>query len=180
MKQVTGSKLIRKAIIAIAIVLSIAVIAKVSGQFLTLDQLKENQALLAEFVQSNFLFAGVLYCLAYIFIAALSLPGAAVSTLGAGALFGLVFGALISSFSSTVGATVAFLLSRYFLRERIVSWGGERFKTIDDGVKREGSFYLFGLRIKPGTLRSMQCLLPSGHLRPITELSLGVLLPIQK
>ncbi len=86
---------------------------------------------------------------AYVAIAALSLPGAAVMTLLVGASFGLGWGMLIASFASSVGATLAFLMTRYILRDSVQKRFGDRLKAINDGVERDGIFYLFSLRLVP-------------------------------
>jgi pyruvate/2-oxoglutarate dehydrogenase complex dihydrolipoamide dehydrogenase (E3) component/uncharacterized membrane protein YdjX (TVP38/TMEM64 family) len=84
---------------------------------------------------------------AYVLMAALSLPGAAVMTLAAGALFGLVEGVLLASFASSIGATLAFLASRYLFRDLIQSRFGDRLKAINAGMERDGVFYLLTLRL---------------------------------
>ncbi len=98
--------------------------------------------------QSPLLVIGAFFLL-YVVVTALSLPGATILTLAAGALFGLIEGLLIASFASTVGATIAFLVSRYLLRDAIKLRFPERLTAIDAGVKKEGSFYLFTLRLVP-------------------------------
>ena len=85
----------------------------------------------------------------YVLVTACSLPGATILTLGAGAMFGTGWGLLLVSFASTVGATLAFWTSRYVLRDWVQQRFGERLKTINDGVEREGAFYLFTLRLLP-------------------------------
>ncbi len=85
----------------------------------------------------------------YVAIAALSLPGAAVMTLLVGASFGLGWGLLIVSFASSIGATLAFLMTRYILRDSVQARFGERLQTVNDGVERDGMFYLFSLRLVP-------------------------------
>lgn len=85
----------------------------------------------------------------YVAIAALSLPGAAVMTLLVGASFGLGWGLLIVSFASSIGATLAFLMTRYILRDSVQARFGERLQTINAGVERDGMFYLFSLRLVP-------------------------------
>jgi pyruvate/2-oxoglutarate dehydrogenase complex dihydrolipoamide dehydrogenase (E3) component/uncharacterized membrane protein YdjX (TVP38/TMEM64 family) len=93
--------------------------------------------------------AGSIFLLLYVLVTALSLPGAAVMTLAAGALFGLLWGTLIVSFASTIGATLAFLVSRYLLRDYVQSHFGERLKPINAGMEKEGALYLFTLRLVP-------------------------------
>lgn len=108
----------------------------------SLDQFNQYQA------QSPWLVIGGFF-LVYIVVTALSLPGAVIMTLAAGALFGLVQGLLIASFASSIGATLAFLTSRYLLRDSIKQRFPERLTAIDAGVEKEGGFYLFTLRLVP-------------------------------
>ncbi|MCV5990602.1 VTT domain-containing protein, partial [Escherichia coli] len=76
-------------------------------------------------------------------------PGAAVVTLLGAALFGFWFSLLLVSFASTIGATLAFLSSRYLLRDWVQSRFGEKLVAINQGVKKDGAFYLFSLRLIP-------------------------------
>ncbi|PKO78288.1 MAG: pyridine nucleotide-disulfide oxidoreductase [Betaproteobacteria bacterium HGW-Betaproteobacteria-15] len=85
----------------------------------------------------------------YVLATALSLPGAVILTLAAGALFGLVAGTLIVSFASSLGATLAFLASRYLLRDTVQARFGDRLKAINDGMAKDGALYLFTLRLIP-------------------------------
>ena len=85
----------------------------------------------------------------YVAVTALSLPGATVMTLAGGAIFGVAVGTLVVSFASSIGATLAFLASRFMLRDWVQSRIGERLKAINDGVAKEGPFYLFALRLVP-------------------------------
>ncbi|WP_293747393.1 bifunctional TVP38/TMEM64 family protein/FAD-dependent oxidoreductase [uncultured Paraglaciecola sp.] len=119
------------------------------GQYLTLESLKAHQQDLAEYIQSNWLQAFIIYFVIYVTATALSLPGAIILTLGAGALFGLGFGLLLASFASTIGATLAFLVSRFLLRDWVKSTFSERIKAIDKGVEKDGPFYLLSLRLVP-------------------------------
>src|SRR3546814_11862798 len=87
--------------------------------------------------------------LLYVVVTAVSIPGAAVLTLAAGALLGLVTGTVLVSFASTLGATLAFLSARFVLRDSLEARYGERLQNINAGVKRDGGFYLFTLRVVP-------------------------------
>ena len=98
---------------------------------------------------ANPLQTGLGFFAAYVAVTGLSLPGAAVMTLLAGAIFGLLWGTLIVSFASTAGATLAFLASRFLLRDWVQGRFGERLKLINEGVAKEGAFYLFALRLVP-------------------------------
>ena len=119
------------------------------GQYLTLESLKAHQQDLAAYIESNWLQAFIVYFVIYVTATALSLPGAIILTLGAGALFGLGFGLLLASFASTIGATLAFLVSRFLLRDWVKSTFSERIKAIDKGVEKDGPFYLLSLRLVP-------------------------------
>ena len=119
------------------------------NQLLTLEGLKGSMAQFDAYkAQSPLLVIGGFFLL-YVVVTALSLPGATILTLAAGALFGLVQGLLIASFASSIGATLAFLTSRYLLRDTIKQRFPERLAAIDKGVKKEGAFYLFTLRLVP-------------------------------
>lgn len=116
---------------------------------LTLEAIKERQAEFQDLrAASPVAVAGAFFAL-YTFATAASLPGAALLTLAAGALFGVIEGTLLVSFASTIGATLAFLISRYLFRDGVQRRFGRRLKTINDGVARDGAFYLFTLRLVP-------------------------------
>lgn len=116
---------------------------------LTLEGLKNGLGDFEEWrSQSPFLVA-MAFLGIYVLVTALSLPGAAVMTLAAGALFGVLWGTVIVSFASSIGATLAFLASRYFLQETVQTKFGDRLKAINAGIEKEGAFYLFTLRLVP-------------------------------
>ena len=118
-------------------------------QLLTLEGLKGSMDQFSQYKEQSPLLVFGGFFLLYVVVTALSLPGAAILTLAAGALFGLVEGLLVASFASTVGATLAFLVSRYLLRDTIKQRFPERLDAIDAGVEKEGGFYLFTLRLVP-------------------------------
>lgn len=119
------------------------------GQYLNLQNLKDQQAAIEAFRDENVLLSVSIYFVIYVLMAALSLPGAALLTLAGGAVFGLLWGTVIVSFASTIGATLAFLMSRFLLRNWVEQRFGQRLQAIDAGVRREGAFYLFTLRLVP-------------------------------
>lgn len=119
------------------------------GGLLSLDALKARQAAIEAYRAENPWRASAIYFALYVAVAALSLPGATLMTLAGGAVFGLGWGALIVSFASSVGATLAFLASRFLLRDWVAARFGSRLEAIDAGVRREGAFYLFALRLVP-------------------------------
>lgn len=119
------------------------------GQYLTLEGIKQLVAQWEAFYADNPVMVIAGFFAAYVAVTAASLPGAAIMTLAAGALFGVVTGTILVSFASTLGATLAFLSSRYVLRDSIEARFGERLKAINAGVERDGAFYLFSLRMIP-------------------------------
>ena len=119
------------------------------GQYLNLQTLKGQQAAIEAFQANNPLSSIAIYFVVYVIATALSFPGAALLTLAGGAVFGLLWGTVIVSFASTIGATLAFLMSRFLLRDWVSQRFGQRLAAIDEGVKREGAFYLFTLRLVP-------------------------------
>jgi pyruvate/2-oxoglutarate dehydrogenase complex dihydrolipoamide dehydrogenase (E3) component/uncharacterized membrane protein YdjX (TVP38/TMEM64 family) len=119
------------------------------GAYLTLANLKARQSELAAYVDANPVAAVAGFFLLYVAVTALSLPGAAILTLAAGAIFGLWEGTLIASFASTIGASLAFLSSRYLLRDWVKARFGGRIDSIDRGIERDGAFYLLTLRLIP-------------------------------
>ena len=118
-------------------------------RFFTLEALKAEQFAIADYRTAHPIAAGVLYGILYVTVTGLSLPGAAVLTLAGGAIFGLLWGTLIVSFASTIGATLAFLAARFLFRDAVKSFFGERLQAIDAGVARDGALYLFTLRLVP-------------------------------
>jgi pyruvate/2-oxoglutarate dehydrogenase complex dihydrolipoamide dehydrogenase (E3) component/uncharacterized membrane protein YdjX (TVP38/TMEM64 family) len=119
------------------------------GDYLTLEGIKRvSDEARTYYEERPALVLGAFFAI-YVAVTAASLPGAAILTLAAGALFGLVTGTILVSFASTIGATLAFLASRYLLREPIEKRFGERLKSINKGLERDGAFYLFTLRMIP-------------------------------
>lgn len=136
-------------ILVLILGLVIAFFALDLPQYLTLDFLKSRQAAFAGFYADNRLLTIAGYMAIYILVTALSLPGAVVMTLAGGALFGLGVGFVAISFASSIGATLAFLVARFLLRDSVQSRFGDRLKAINAGVRKEGAFYLFSLRLVP-------------------------------
>ena len=119
------------------------------GAYLTLDNLKARQSDLASLLENRPLAVIGAFFLLYIGTTALSLPGAAILTLAAGAIFGLWLGTLIVSFASAIGASIAFLSSRFVLRDWVMARFGKRIAAIDRGIAKDGAFYLLTLRLIP-------------------------------
>jgi len=119
------------------------------GRFFTLDFFKSQQAAIDQYVTASPLQSALVFFALYVTVTGLSLPGAALMTLIAGAIFGLLWGTVIVSFASSIGATLAFLVSRFLLRDAIQSKFGSNLKAINAGIERDGAFYLFTLRLVP-------------------------------
>ncbi|MGB5868595.1 MAG: FAD-dependent oxidoreductase [Albidovulum sp.] len=114
-----------------------------------LAMLRDTIGQIESYRQAHPLFVAAVFFLAYVAVTALSLPLAVWMTLAVGALFGFGWGLLIVSFAASLGATLAFLASRYFLRDWVQARLGARLQTINDGIARDGAFYLFTLRLIP-------------------------------
>lgn len=145
-----NKKLINKIIIVIAVI-GLFVVFKVFdlGQYLSLSYIKESQERFQALYSGHRgpVIAG--YMIIYILVTSLSLPGAAVMTLAGGALFGLVVGTILVSFASTIGATFACIVSRFILRDWVQGKVGDKLKTVNTGIEKEGPLYLFTLRLIP-------------------------------
>jgi dihydrolipoamide dehydrogenase len=119
------------------------------GQFFSLEYFKAKQAQITAFYSANPWQTALVFFAIYVAVTGLSLPGAAIMTLVAGAIFGLLVGTIVVSFASTIGATLAFLASRFLFRDTVQRKFGDKLRAINAGVEREGAFYLFTLRLVP-------------------------------
>lgn len=117
--------------------------------YLSLDYAKTQQAAFVHVRDMHPVATSLVFLAGYVIVTALSIPGATVLTLAAGALFGVVWGVTLVSFASTMGATLAFAASRYVLRDAVVTRFANRLGPIDDGVRREGWMYVLSLRLVP-------------------------------
>lgn len=129
--------------------LVVAFFALYLSQYLTLNQLKSGMAQFEVWRNNQPILVSGIYFVTYVLVTALSLPGAVVMTLAGGALFGLVWGVVLVSFASSIGATLAFVVARYLFRDLVQRRFGARLKSINEGVEKEGAFYLFTLRLVP-------------------------------
>ncbi|MFH0224765.1 TVP38/TMEM64 family protein [Vibrio furnissii] len=139
----------KKLILGLILIAVIVALATTFGQYLTLDNAKAQQALLADYIDQHVVTAALIYFLSYVFITAFSIPGAAVVTLLGAALFGFWLSLLLVSFASTIGATLAFLSSRYLLKEWVQNRFGDKLHAVNQGMARDGAFYLLSLRLIP-------------------------------
>ncbi|MDO9115726.1 MAG: FAD-dependent oxidoreductase [Polaromonas sp.] len=119
------------------------------GSYLSLAFIKESQSSFQAVFEQKPVWVTLVFFAVYVAVTGLSLPGAVIMTLAAGAGFGLVLGTIVVSFASTLGATLAMLAARYLLRDSIQARFGKRLDEINKGIAKEGAFYLFSLRLIP-------------------------------
>lgn len=145
-----NKKTVQKILILAAIV-ALVVLFKVFNlqQYLRLDYIKAQQENFSALYHARPVLVLGAYMLIYIIVTALSLPGAVIMTLAGGGLFGLVTGTVAVSFASSIGATLACIVSRYLLRDWVQGKFGDKLVKINEGMEKEGGFYLFSLRLVP-------------------------------
>ena len=119
------------------------------GRYLNLEYFQNQRSAVVGFYEENALLFTVGFVALYIAMAALSLPGATIMAIAAGAVFGLAVGLVLVSFASTIGATLACLLARYLFRDAVQNRFGKYLGKINEGVEKDGAFYLFALRLVP-------------------------------
>jgi len=119
------------------------------GQYLSLEYIKAQQDQVEMLYAENQLATLLIFFIIYVIVTGISLPGAAVMSLAAGAVFGLLTGVILISFASTLGASIAFMISRYLFRESVEARFGSSLKSINAGIQQDGAFYLFALRLVP-------------------------------
>lgn len=143
-------KLLPKILIVLALVALVAAFVVFDlGQYLTLDYLKSQRGELQALIQGQPWLYGLLFFVIYVIVTGASLPGAAILTLAGGALFGTLKGVIIVSFASTIGASIAFLMARFLLRDWVQSKFGNYLSRINKELEKDGAFYLFTLRLVP-------------------------------
>jgi uncharacterized membrane protein YdjX (TVP38/TMEM64 family) len=142
--------MIKKAILALVLLGAIvAYFVFDLGQILSLENFKASQSEIVAAKDSNPILYIAGFFILYVAVTGLSIPGAAIMSLVAGALFGVLVGTIIVSFASTLGATLAFLSARFVLRDWVQGKFGERLRAVDEGLEKDGAFYLFTLRLIP-------------------------------
>ncbi|MCC6206802.1 MAG: FAD-dependent oxidoreductase [Gammaproteobacteria bacterium] len=139
----------RIALLALIAAVIVAFYALDLDRWLTFEGLRQSQARFAGALEESPWRVGGGFFALYVAVTALSLPGAVIMTLAAGALFGLVTGTVLVSFASSIGATFAFLVSRYLLHDGVQRRFSDKLKSVNDGIARDGAFYLFTLRLVP-------------------------------
>lgn len=139
-----------KILLVFFIILVFALIYRFNlASYLTFDYLKSSKDTIIDFYSQNLAISLTFYVLLYIIVTALSIPGAAVLTLAGGAVFGFLLGTIVVSFASTIGASLAFLISRFILRDYVQKTFASKIKVINLGIEKQGALYLFMLRLVP-------------------------------
>lgn len=140
----------KKLVVAAAILLAVALFFAFGlHQYVSREYFEAQRGAIDALVAASPVTSALVFFTVYVAVTGLSLPGAAIMTLAAGAIFGILWGTLIVSFASSIGATLAFLAARFLLRDWAQSRFRETLKTINAGVEKEGAFYLFALRLVP-------------------------------
>lgn len=119
------------------------------SQYLTLEFAQSRLSSIQDYKNENFAQAAILYFTIYVIATGISIPGAIILTLIGGAIFGVMWGTLLVSFASSIGATLAFLASRLLLRDWVQGKFGNYLAPINKGIEKDGSFYLFSIRMVP-------------------------------
>jgi len=119
------------------------------GRYFSLEYFQSQRAALDAYRDAHPVLTALVFFAVYVALAGLSLPGATLMTLAAGAIFGLLWGTLIVSFASSIGATLAFLVSRFLFRESLQRRFGDKLRTLNEGFEKDGGYYLFTLRLVP-------------------------------
>ena len=151
--------------LAISIVLTVMMVWQLSGleTYLTFDSISENYQQIDQAVSQNYFISMVIFFIVYLMIAASCLPGLGLLSVMSGLLFGFLYGTLICSFASTIGAAITFLISRHFLRDTLEKRLKERFEKINRELTENGKFYLLSIRLLP--------ILPFQLINPVLGLS---------
>ncbi|AOY89301.1 pyridine nucleotide-disulfide oxidoreductase [Marinobacter salinus] len=136
-------------LVALIAAVVIGFIASGGGELLTLENLKENQQVLDNWISQNLVVAVFGFVAVYVVVTALSLPGATIMTLAGGAFFGNLYGLAAVSIASTVGASLAFLVARFLMRDTLRRRYAETVAKMDRGIEKDGAFYLATLRLVP-------------------------------
>ena len=151
--------------LAITIVLTVMMVWQLSGleTYLTFDSISENYQQIDQAVSQNYFISMVIFFIVYLMIAATCLPGLGLLSFMSGLLFDFLYGTLICSFASTIGAAITFLISRHFLRDTLEKRLKERFEKINRELTENGKFYLLSIRLLP--------ILPFQLINPVLGLS---------
>lgn len=151
------------------------------AQYLNLDYVKSKQEVINNYYYLNPVRTGLIFFISYILVTGVSLPGAGIMTLAAGAIFGVVWGTILVSFGSVFGATIAFLIARYLFHDYVQHRFSHRLERINKGIREEGDLYLFTIRFVPifpfFIINNLMALTPIKTLNFAVVSQIGMLLP---
>jgi uncharacterized membrane protein YdjX (TVP38/TMEM64 family) len=151
------------------------------GQYLNLEYVKSKQEAINNYYSLNPVRTGLIFFISYILVTGVSLPGAGIMTLAAGAIFGVVWGTILVSFGSVFGATIAFLIARYLFHDYVQHRFSHRLERINKGIREEGDLYLFTIRFVPifpfFIINNLMALTPIKTLNFAVVSQIGMLLP---
>jgi len=119
------------------------------SQYFSFEMIKSQHEKLNEFIKLNYSFSIVVFFIIYIIVTAFALPFGALKTILAGALFGLIPGVILTSFASSIGSTLCLLMSRFVLKDYVEKKYSKYLEKINEGIKKDGIYYLFFLRLSP-------------------------------
>ena len=139
----------RKLLLALIVSAVVAFFVLDLGRYLTVEAMAAQREAVQAYRAEHPVAAPLVFLVAYVVMAAVSLPGASLMTLAGGAVFGLGLGTLLVSFASSLGATLAFLSARFILRDWVQARLGHRLKALNEGIRRDGAYYLLTLRLLP-------------------------------
>lgn len=163
-------------IIAIALFLTLDI-----GQYLNLAYVKSQQNAIDNYYAMNPFQTGLIFFISYILVTGVSLPGAGIMTLAAGAIFGVVWGTILVSFGSVFGATMAFLIARYLFHDYVQERFKKQLEPINHGIRKEGDLYLFMIRFVPifpfFIINNLMALTPIKTVNFALVSQIGMLLP---
>ncbi len=138
-----------KPLLGLLLISTVIFIGITFSQYLTLENAKNQHEVLTLYIESHLTTAVLVYFFAYILLTAFSVPGATVVTLLGAALFGFWTSLILVSFASSIGATLAFISSRYLLRNWVQTKFTTKLEVINQGINQNGASYLFSLRLIP-------------------------------
>ena len=136
-------------IVSIFLISFLSVLLFDLDQLLSFENIKKNQNSLQNLINENYYFYYMVFFIIYIVVTTFALPFAAIKTIIAGALFGLIPGVLLTSFASSIGSTLCFLMSRFVLRNYVENKYRKYVEKVNSGINKDGVFYLFFLRLSP-------------------------------
>jgi len=151
------------------------------AQYLNLEYVKSKQDAIDNYYSLNPVRTGLIFFISYILVTGVSLPGAGIMTLAAGAIFGVVWGTILVSFGSVIGATIAFLIARYLFHDYVQHRFSHRLERINKGIREEGDLYLFTIRFVPifpfFIINNLMALTPIKTINFALVSQIGMLLP---